>query len=88
MSNTVPDTGVVDKFYSHKLDDLLGLAGLRDALAVDAKNSLDLSAAWSVATKWTEASKYAVWDQFAAQEILDAVGHPLHGVLQWLKKHW
>jgi hypothetical protein len=52
------------------------------------KNDAVLSAAWGVASKWNETSRYEMWDQFAAASMIQAVGDQNHGVLQWLKKHW
>jgi hypothetical protein len=88
QADAIPDKGLVNAVYSHKLDELLGLAGIREQLKDDMNSDPMLSAAWGVASKWNEASRYEMWDQFAAASILDAVGDPNHGVLQWLKKHW
>lgn len=74
--------------YSHSLKDLLGLAGLTKQFQDDTANDPPLAAAWGVASKWNEASRYSMWDNFAAASILNAVGDQDHGVLQWLKNHW
>ncbi len=86
--NAIPDKSFVIATYSHKLDELLGVAGLRQELKTDVATNPDLAAAWAIATKWTEASRYEMLDQFAAASMLGAVGDQNHGVLQWLKKHW
>lgn len=88
QADAIPDKGLVNAVYSHKLDELLGLAGIKEQLKDDMNNDPALSAAWGVASKWNEASRYEMWDQFAAASILNAVGDPNHGVLQCLKKHW
>lgn len=88
QADSIPDKGLVNAVYSHKLDELLGLAGIREQLKADMSSDPALSAAWGVASKWNETSRYEMWDQFAAASILSAVGDPNHGVLQWLKKHW
>jgi hypothetical protein len=49
-------------------------------------NDPALAAALGVASKWNEASRYELKDQFAAAGIIRAVEDPDHGVLQWLKK--
>jgi hypothetical protein len=87
-ADSIPDKGLVNAVYSHKLDELLGLAGIKEQLKADMNSDPALSAAWGVASKWNETSRYEMWDQFAADSILKAVGDPNHGVLQWLKKHW
>lgn len=88
QANAIPDKGLVNAVYSHKLDELLGLAGIKEQFKDDRDGDPVLSAAWGIASKWNEASRYEMWDQFAAASILNAVGDPNHGVLQWLKKHW
>jgi HEPN domain-containing protein len=88
QANVIPDRTFVDRIYSHKLDDLLKLAGIMKQLQDDMAADASLSAAWGVASKWTETSRYALWDQFAAASMIQAVGDRNHGVLSWLKKHW
>ncbi|HEY5376414.1 MAG TPA: hypothetical protein VIK01_22190 [Polyangiaceae bacterium] len=88
QSNTIPEKSFVNAVYSHRLDELLGLTGIKREFQDDMRNDPALSAAWGVASKWTETSRYSMWDQFAAASMIDAVGDQQHGVLQWLKKHW
>jgi CheY-specific phosphatase CheX len=88
VADAIPDKNFVTAIYSHKLDDLLGLAGIKKHLQDDMKGDPALSAAWGVASKWTETSRYDLWDQFAAESMVEAVGNQTHGVLQWLMKHW
>jgi hypothetical protein len=88
QANTIPEKSFVNAVYSHKLDELLGLSGVKREFQDDMKKDPALSAAWGVASKWTETSRYSMWDQFAAASMINAVGDQQHGVLQWLKKHW
>jgi phosphoribosylformylglycinamidine (FGAM) synthase-like enzyme len=87
-ADAIPDKAFVNAIYTHNLDGLLGLAGIKQELQDDMKNDAILSVAWGVASKWGETSRYAVWDQFAAASMINAVGDQNHGVLQWLKKRW
>jgi HEPN domain-containing protein len=88
QANVIPDKNFVAAVYSHKLEDLLGLAEIKEQLQDEMKADAPLSAAWAVASKWTETSRYDLWDQFAAASMIEAVGDQEHGVLQWLKKRW
>ena len=88
QANSIPDKAFVAAIYSHNLKDLLGLGGLTKQFQDDTKADPILASAWGIASKWTEASRYSIWDTFAAASMLNAVGHEKHGVLQWLKKHW
>jgi hypothetical protein len=87
-ADVIPDKSFVNAIYSHRLDELLRLAGIEGQLQADMKNDSLLAAAWGVASKWTEVSRYEMWDQFAATSMIHAVAERNHGVLQWLKKHW
>jgi hypothetical protein len=88
QADMIPEKSFVNAVYSHKLDELVGLAGIKRQLQDDMRSDPVLSAAWGIASKWDETSRYEMWDQFAAASMLQAVGDENHGVLQWLKKHW
>lgn len=88
QANVIPEKSFVNAVYSHKLEDLVGLAGIKRQLEGDMRNDPELSAAWGTASKWSESSRYEMKDQFAAASIIEAVGNGDHGVLQWLKRHW
>lgn len=88
QADMIPERSFVNAVYSHKLDELVGLAGIKRQLQDDMRSDPVLSAAWGIASKWNETSRYEMWDQFAAASMLQAVGDENHGVLQWLKKHW
>lgn len=88
QANVIPERSFVNAVYSHNLDDLVGLAGIKRQLEEDMSDDPQLSAAWATASRWNEASRYEMKDQFDAASIIEAVGNENHGVLQWLKKHW
>lgn len=88
QADMIPERSFVNAVYSHKLDELVGLAGIKRQLQDDMALDSVFSAAWGIASKWSETSRYEMWDQFAAASMLQAVGDVNHGVLQWLKKHW
>jgi len=88
QANAIPDKDLVTKIYQHNLNALLGLTSVEQQFHQDRKADRLLDANWGIASKWNEASRYAMWDQFAAASMLQAVGDQGHGVLQWLKKHW
>ena len=70
------------------MNSLLGLTSFKQQFNEDRNADRLLAANWGVASKWNAASRYAMWDQFAAESMIQAVGDPNHGVLQWLKKRW
>ena len=88
QANTIPDKAFMNAIYVHKLDDLLGLSGLHPAFNADTKADPQLAAHWAIATKWSEESRYALWDPFATASLIQAINEPDHGVFPWVRKHW
>lgn len=87
-SGFIPDRSFVNHIYQHKLDELIGLAGLKEALNDDIKRDPQLGGNWGIACDWSEESRYSAWDAVNAAALISAIGDPVHGVLQWLKKHY
>ncbi len=88
LPDTIPDRGFVNDIYTHSLQKLLGTANLKIRLDADSTVDPNLGAAWGIASKWTEGSRYALWDGIAASSLVGAIAHQNHGVFQWIKKHW
>jgi HEPN domain-containing protein len=72
QADTIPDKEFVKQIYTHDLNGLLGLAGIRQEFDRDKKNNRQLASNWGVASQWSETSRYAMWDQFAAASIIQA----------------
>lgn len=84
-----PDLDIVKGSYTHKLKDLLKLAGLQGDLEDPTKQSNELRDNWSkVVIKWTESSRYEEPTQAMAEEMVHAVCDDKEGVLRWLKLNW
>ena len=86
--NAIPDKAFVNEIYTHSLERLLGTAGLQPPFSADSKVDPQLAAAWGIASKWRESSRYLLWDSVSAGSLIQAIGDPQHGVFQWVKKHW
>lgn len=86
--NTIPDKAFVNAIYVHKLDSLLNLSGLRPAFDIDVKADPQMATYWAIASNWSEESRYAFWDPFAAASLIEAIHEPNHGIFAWVKKHW
>jgi hypothetical protein len=86
--NVIPDKAFLTGIYTHSLEQLFGLAGLAQQFKAECTADPQLAAAWGVASKWTEESRYELWDCISASNLLGAIGDPNHGVFQWVKKHW
>jgi hypothetical protein len=74
--------------HTHKLGELVGLAGLGAALQTEITNDNAFAGFWGVATQWNEYTRYDQWTQQQAALMVEAVGDPAHGVLRWLRTVW
>lgn len=86
--NVIPDKAFVLAIYTRSLRDLLSTAGLLQNFQAAAKADPQLARAWGVVSRWTEGSRYELWDSGAATTLLTAIQDQQHGVFQWLKKYW
>jgi hypothetical protein len=86
--DTIPDKGFINAIYTHKLDSLISISGLRPQFDADTKADSQFAAYWAIANNWSEESRYEVWDAITAATLLQAVHEPNHGVFRWVKKHW
>ncbi len=88
QSAVIPDKAFINEIYTHKLDKLLGLAGLRTQFDSDSRINPQLDANWAIVTKWDEQSRYKLWDPLEAESLIKALNDPSYGVFQWVKRHW
>jgi len=84
-----PDKRTVNDSHVHNLDQLLGVAGLRDTLRNDSVTNPALGINWSVVKDWSEFSRYtlSVPEQLA-RDLRSACTSRSNGVLKWLRKSW
>jgi HEPN domain-containing protein len=79
----------VRKIYTHNLDQLLGLAKLKDKFEDDKKSNNRLDDYWNSIVNWSEEKRYELGlTEKEARDLCEAVDDPTNGVLQWLKKSW
>jgi HEPN domain-containing protein len=76
------------RYYSHKLQELLGLAGIQSVFDKEKLKYKAFEDNWQTVKDWNEESRYQSWGQREAEEIVAAVRDADHGVLQWLKQYW
>jgi hypothetical protein len=85
----LPDRALVNDVYTHDLDRLLGLAGLRPALKQDAAVDPLLQTNWDVVKDWNETARYhATITATEAQDLYSACTSRRYGVLAWLRNQW
>jgi hypothetical protein len=76
------------KYYTHRIKELVGLAGLEVELDLAAKADLVLGSNWAFVLSWTEESRYDRKDQADAEALFKAITDSSHGVLPWIKARW
>ena len=74
--------------YSHKLRDLIKVAGLEGARLKLADRDPFFQANCLVVLSWTEESRYQRHPPESARELLGAIANRQHGVMSWIKLQW
>jgi hypothetical protein len=87
LAETIPDRAILTRFLTHKIIDLVGLAGLASDLKERRVNP-DFDFRWVVISEWSEETRYEMINVVVATTMRDAVEHPTHGVMAWLQHHW
>lgn len=78
-----------NNFYTHNLENLLGLSGLKTKFEKEMKRNKKLADNWSTVKDWKEDSRYRVdIDKLTSRDFYSAVTARKNGVLTWLKKYW
>jgi hypothetical protein len=85
----VPEKTVVNDFYTHRLDKLLGISGIKGALEERGGAEPGFQVNWNTVRDWSETSRYDhAISEAKARDMLVAVADPKTGVLPWLKTRW
>jgi HEPN domain-containing protein len=87
-ADTIPDIAILKGVLTHEFDKLLGLAGLKDELRTEQKQSVDFSVNWGIASEWTPDDRYRAKTAIEAQYLIEAVADGKDGVLQWIRRYW
>lgn len=87
-ADTIPEKNLINKVYTHEINDLLGLAGLKiEHRDLVSKDSI-FAANWAICSEWRPESRYQEKSPAEAHYLLVAITHKKHGVLEWIKKYW
>jgi len=85
----IPDRKFVNDAYTHDLDKLLDLAGLRPTLKQEAATHQPLQTNWNVVKDWKETARYNPGiTQQEAQALYTACAARRYGILAWLRNRW
>jgi HEPN domain-containing protein len=87
-AETLPDKSFVRNILQHDFRILIGLAGLAGALKDQEDRDASFATNWAIAAQWVPDARYEAFDPMSAQLLVQAIGDPNSGVLQWIKTHW
>ncbi len=84
-----PDRQRVNDSYTHDLDKLLRVSGMRAELDVDRQTDADLERNWFIVKDWSENTRYATAVlEDTVRDFYQAVTARRGGILPWLRKRW
>ena len=83
-----PDKTRVNKSYTHDLNTLVDIAGIRPDLDQRVKQDPAFATNWTLAKDWSEDARYARHTELTAKDLIRAVSDHQSGVLAWLKTYW
>ena len=84
-----PDRKLVNDSYTHDLERLLGVSGLKEELDSESAGNQALEENWSIVKDWSEQSRYrSDIPENEARDLFSAVTVRRNGVLSWLMRWW
>jgi HEPN domain-containing protein len=85
----VPDKKLVNSFYTHRLDELLTISGVKSQLETRAKTDSSFGINWNTVRDWTESVRYELGvTEALARGMYEALTSSASGILPWLKTQW
>ena len=85
----MPERKLVDDFYTHRLDILIRIAGIKNAFDARVRWDPAFSRNWDTVRDWNETARYNhSTTETTAREMFLAVTEPSFGVLTWLKTQY
>ena len=84
-----PDKRLANASHTHKLSELVGVAGLKQELNKQEHQDENFKLSWAVAKDWSEVSRYeCIVEENKAKDLYNAITDNESGILAWLKKYW
>jgi hypothetical protein len=83
-----PDKTLANKAFTHDLETLVGLAGLKADFERDRLANSSLEVNWAIVKDWTVEHRYEVRISSAEARDLYSACVGRNGVLPWVKKRW
>ena len=84
-----PDRKLINDSYTHDLEKLLSVSGLREQLRKEVRIDPTLGMNWTTVKDWSEQYRYDISvSESKARDFYLAVTMRGNGVLSWLRKSW
>jgi HEPN domain-containing protein len=83
-----PEKKFANDIHVHDLTKLVGLAQLEKERAAEENRSTQFRLYWNTVKDWRIESRYSLWSDAEARDMVEAVAKRGNGVLAWIKKHW
>jgi HEPN domain-containing protein len=83
-----PDKRLANEAFTHDLEKLVAVAGLKQGLETDRRANPSLEVNWAIVKDWTVETRYEVSISSAQARDLYSACVGRNGVLPWVKKRW
>ena len=84
-----PDKQLAIASYTHRLSDLLGVAGLKQKLQEKEETDEEFKLNWAVTKDWSEDTRYEhTIEETLAKDFFRAITNEKTGILVWIKSWW
>ncbi len=77
-----------EKCWTHDIEELVALAGLRPQRDADASANPALWVNWQIVREWSEVVRYERKTKLKAEKLYQAIIDTSNGVLPWIRNHW
>jgi hypothetical protein len=85
----MPDKKLVNTFYTHRLDELLTISGVKSELEARAETDSVFAINWNTVRDWSETLRYELGvTEALAKGMYEAVTNGATGILPWLRTQW
>jgi hypothetical protein len=82
------DKNLARRIFQHNLGELANYARLSAVIEQAGKLDALFEANWAQVSSWSEESRYETHTQTEAEEMVNAVQDPDHGVMQCIRQYW
>lgn len=87
-AEAIPDWPYFRDARTHKLLDLVGLAGLQTELREVRSKDAEFDLNWEAVSNWKTDSRYEETSAALVEQFMEALENPDHGVMRWIRTRW